>query len=202
MNGFPAQLLDRTTERFLNSVHNRPNKQTDQQRKDEKALTVFLPYLGMYTNRLEKKIKQTLKQHLPSIRVTFTFRASTRLQTMFSFKDKIPNYLHANIVYKYTCGRCNSTYIGETTRHAKTRFCEHMGKSALTGKPMLRVVPSAINEHNQTCNSVIKLTDFTVLCKDASSEHALQIKETLLIHRDKPSLNDRQGSVPLNLFEL
>ena len=37
-------------------------------------------------------------------------------------------------VYKYTCGRCNSSYFGETDRHLKVRSGEDIGISPLTYK--------------------------------------------------------------------
>jgi hypothetical protein len=197
-NGYPAQLLDRVIAIFLNRIHEPAC--TTQKDNDEK-IVIVLPFLGAYTKRVEKKIKQSLQQHLPNVGINFIYRASTRLRSLFSFKDKIPSYLHSGVVYKYTCNRCNSVYIGETTRHIKTRFFEHMGKSALTGKSMARIVPSAVHDHNKKCKSEVKYSDFQILCKDSSNEHSLQIKETLFIHRDKPQLNDRKGSVPLKLFD-
>ena len=37
----------------------------------------------------------------------------------------------SGVVYKYTCGRCNSSYHGETDRHLKVRSGEHIGISTL-----------------------------------------------------------------------
>ena len=33
--------------------------------------------------------------------------------------------LKSFLVYKFTCGSCSSSYIGETCRHFKTRIEEH-----------------------------------------------------------------------------
>ena len=33
---------------------------------------------------------------------------------MFIFKYRVPYYLLSGVVYGYPCGRCNSTYYGET----------------------------------------------------------------------------------------
>ena len=104
------------------------------------------------------------------------------------------------MVYKYNCGTCNSTYVGETARHAKSRFCEHMGVSHLTGKQMTRIVPSAVNQHTAVCKHPVKYTDFKILCKDNVGGTSRQIKETLFIRKENPDLNDRRASVTLNLF--
>ena len=35
--------------------------------------------------------------------------------------------MSSNIIYKYSCSQCQSTYIGETQRHLISRICEHKG---------------------------------------------------------------------------
>ena len=196
-NGFPALLVDKIIAKFLNKVHSRT---APEQESTTDKFTLVLPYLGSCTNQIEKRIKQSLKQHLPEVHLRVVYRASTRLRSMFSFKDKIPSYFQSNVVYKYKCGRCNSTYVGETVRHAKSRFCEHMGVSHLTGKQMARIVPSAVNQHTAVCKHPVKYTDFKILCKDNVGGTSRQIKETLFIRKENPDLNDRRASVTLNLF--
>ena len=44
----------------------------------------------------------------------------------FSNKDKIPQELQSYVVYKFKCGCCGATYIGETSRHLPTRIKEHL----------------------------------------------------------------------------
>ena len=39
---------------------------------------------------------------------------------MFRFKDRVPYDLVSGVVYEYTCGRCNSSYYGDTERHYST----------------------------------------------------------------------------------
>ena len=43
-------------------------------------------------------------------------------------------YNTLGVVYKYTCGRCNSTYYSDTDRHLKARSGEHIGISPLIFK--------------------------------------------------------------------
>ena len=197
-NGFPVELIDRGITSFLSRLH-KP-RQSQQDDKQEPVMIV-LPFLGRYTKLLEKKIKQSLRQHLPDTRVNFIYRASTRLRSLFNFKDRIPIYLQSGVVYQFKCSRCNSAYIGETIRHTKRRFCEHMGRSPLSGKVMSRQVPSAVNNHSKVCMSPVRESDFTILCRDSSSEYNLQVKETLFIQRDKPVLNIQGASVPVSLFK-
>ena len=64
------------------------------------------------------------------------------------------------VVYKFQCGKCNTSFYGETDRHLKVRSGEHIGIS-----------PS--------------FDDFTILAQ-ATNKFLLEIKESFLIKRDKP----------------
>ena len=161
----------------------------------------MLPFLGSSTKHLEKTIKQTIRNCLPDLQCRFIYRASTRMSTMFQFKDRIPDYMKSGIVYKYKCSGCNSTYIGETIRHAKRRFHEHLGLSALSGKSMKTPVPSAISDHSAKCQTKPQYKNFKILCSNTNNEALLRIKESLFIHRDKPNLNIQGQSIKLNLFK-
>ena len=197
-NGYPEQIVDRAISLFLNKLHSKkqPLKVTTQ-----KQFHIKLPYLGTFSRRLEKKIKLSLGQYLPEFKVIFVYRAATRLKTLFAFKDKIPSYLSSGIIYKYKCSRCNSTYIGESIRHTKRRFCEHLGISALTGQPLKGQNPTTVSDHTKKCKCKISLNDFEILGRDSTTEYNRRIKESLFIHRDRPTLNIQGSSVPLHLFK-
>ena len=119
---------------------------------------------------------------------------------MFRFKDRIPSYLSSGIVYKFTCGRCKSTYIGESIRHAKRRYSEHMGVSALSGKPLKGQNSTTVRDHVKCCKYDVSLDDFEIIGRDNTSEVNLLIKESLFIHRDTPTINIQGNSIPLVLF--
>ena len=68
------------------------------------------------------------------------------------------------------------------------RFSEHLGKSALTGMNMKRIVPSAVNDHTAKCKHDATSEDFKILCKDSLGKTSLRVKESLFIHRDNPNL--------------
>ena len=200
-NGFPSHHLDRLVSVFLNRIRSHDSSTNKAPSDSAKSYQVILPYLGNFSKRMENKIKQGIKQHMPNVKIKFIYRASTRLRTLFAFKDRLPSYLSSGIVYKYTCGRCNSAYIGETIRHAKTRFCEHIGISPLTGKPVANIHPSAITDHNKRCKSSLDFNDFVIIGRDLVSELNLQIKESLFIHQLRPRINIQSASIPLSLFK-
>ena len=198
-NGYPSELFDRTLTFFLNKLYTtKPSSQSVESKV--KNYQIILPYLGSFTKRLEKRIKLGLNEHLPHVKITFVYRASTRLRNLFAFKDKIPSYIRSGFVYKFTCASCKAVYIGETNRHQKTRFCEHMGVSALTGKELSCKKPSHIRDHLKHCRTTITKDCFEVIGYDSTTRTNLRIKESLFIHRDKPSINVQGASIPLKLF--
>ena len=86
----------------------------------------------------------------------------------------------SGVVYKCTCGRCNSTYYDETDRHLKVRSGEHIGISPLTFKKIKPSKESAIRDHLLNCNNILSFEEFTIL-GNRNNKFVLEIKESLLI---------------------
>ena len=118
---------------------------------------------------------------------------------MFRFEDCVPFDLVSGVVYKYTCGRCNSSYYGETERHIKVRSGEHIGISPLTFKKMKLCKKSSICDHLLECDSNPSFDEFTIL-SHGNKKYLLEIKERLLIKCDQPVLNKNISSTMLHLF--
>ena len=75
-----------------------------------------------------------------------------------------------------------------------------MGVSPLTGKfkaPYYGM--TAIREHMLSCVHQVSMSDFSILA-NANNTYDLDIKDSLLIARDKPILNNTIRSVPLLVF--
>ena len=198
-NAYPADIIDNVIMKFCNRLKSKSSVTNSSTAK--KQLQILLPFLGSVSYKVEKNIRKYLSKHLPNYKIKVISRASTRLSSLFNFKDKIPSYLTSGVVYKFTCGRCNSTYIGKTKRHTKKRFAEHRGLSALTGKALKGQASTAVSEHSKACRYKVRLDDFEILCKEPVSNYHLLIKESLYIHRDRPQLNGQQGSIPLVLLK-
>ena len=196
-NAYPDRLIDGVVKRFLQRVI--VGKEVDTTVEAKENFNLFLPYLGTLTKQTEHSIRKIFKQHLPTAKVRLITKATVRLSSLFCFKDKVPQYLKSGLIYKFTCGTCNGTYIGKSKRHQKTRFCEHLGISALTGKPVKTVKPSAVSDHRMVCHSEASMESFSILGGDSNNWHLL-IKESLFIHKFKPVLNANIQSVPLKLF--
>ena len=106
----------------------------------------------------------------------------------------------SKVVYKYTYGRCNSSYYGETVRNLRVRAGEHIGLSPLASKKCKASKESAVRDHLLFCDNDPSFEEFSVLAK-ASSIFSLEIKENWLINRDTPNLNRNTASVELLLFD-
>ena len=103
-------------------------------------------------------------------------------------------------VYKFQCGRCNACYYGETDRILKVRLGEDIGISLLTFKKVKLSAKSSICDHLLFCNND-PLFDYFTIRAQGTNKFLLEIKESLLIKRDKPILNKNISSVLLFLFD-
>ena len=80
---------------------------------------------------------------------------------------------------------CNATYYGQTQRHFFVRASEHLGVTPLTGKFVKTPKKSAIFDHMLLDGYKACFDKFTIILKE-SNAFKLQLKEHLLISRDKP----------------
>ena len=94
-NGYPTIPIEKTVNYFLNKLFAKRTVQPTVQptAQSNKNYQIIFPYLGIFTSRAEKKIKRALTEHLPGVKISFVYRALTRLRSLFSFKDRIPAYL-------------------------------------------------------------------------------------------------------------
>ena len=140
------------------------------------------------------------KDILNCCKLQIVFKSQRKLASVFRFKDRLPYDLVSGVVYKYTCGSCKSSYYGETDRHLKVRCGEHIGISPLTSKKIKPSKESAILGHLLICNNIPSFDEFSILAH-GNNRSVLEIKESLLIKRDKPVLNKNISSARLFLFE-
>ena len=96
-------------------------------------------------------------------------------------KPKVPKQLESNLVYQYECSRCQSTYVGKTVRHLKTRVEEHTHDSTKT----------AIRKHYDTCRERLTYDNFKILYKTYRNNDYLMTIEALFIRERKPNLNTK-----------
>ena len=85
----------------------------------------------------------------PYLQPEFIFVNPLKINNLFQFKDRIPVDMRSNLVYLYTCPRCNrGTYIGCTERMLKVRVDCHRGVSYRTCIELKKKKNSAIRDHS------------------------------------------------------
>ena len=155
---------------------------------EKKTLILSLPYLGNISLQTRTKLKKSFKGILNCCKLQIVFKSQRKLASVFRFKDRLPNDLVSGVVHKYTCGNCKSSSYGEADRHLKVRCGEHIGISPVTLKKIKPSKESAIRDHLLICNNVPSFDEFSILAH-GNNRFVLEIKESLLIKRDKPVLN-------------
>ena len=84
--------------------------------------------------------------------------------------------------------QCIESYYGKSIRHLDVRSGEHIGGSALTGKKVKPTNNSVVYDQLLHCNFLPAFLNFSILAHE-NKKYLLEIKESLLIMRHKPSLN-------------
>ena len=121
---------------------------------------------------------------------------SFKIDSFFSFKDRLPKGMRSSLIYKSSCVRCTSEYIGSTTRILTTRVAEHAGRSHRTDRILANPPHSNIRDHAETCGSPIVLDNFNIIYS-CNNSNDLRILESLYIHKERPFLNNMQSAHPL-----
>ena len=156
-----------------------------------------MPFHGDESFRLKKNLKILINNYFSQIKLNVVFSNNFNIKSFFKFKDKIPDALRSNVVYKYKCDSCNAVYIGKTSRHFSTRVKEHLGISFLTNltltSPPFSAIRNHINNSNKNHDNYNLTMDQFNIITSANSELELLIKESLLIKTHKPTLNNMES---------
>ena len=163
-----------------------------------KSLVLVLPYLRSMFLETKTKLKKSLKNILNCWKLQIVFKNKTKFSNNFHFKDQIPKDLTSGVASKFQCGFCNEPYYGECVRHLNVTIFEHIGISPITRKEV-KPKNSSVANHLLLCNHLASYDEFSILTCE-NKNFLLELKESLLIMRDKPSLNRNITSAPLYLF--
>ena len=159
---------------------------------------IVLPYLGNPSHHCKKKLTSIINRFFPQVDFKCIFVNRNTIGSFFPFKDQILLMVSSKIIYKYLCGQCNSSYVGETRRHFISRICEHKGISPRTNVPFANPPFSNIREHALNCNHPIKIDNFSVLAR--CQDYDLRLLESIFIHKLSPNLNNQTSACPLNIL--
>ena len=192
INGYPSGLIEGKIGKFLDEKINPKPMITTVQKE---ILYVKLPFLGSATEKSLPQLRSMLYRYYPQLEFRFHFESALSIGSFFRGKDRIPDELKSNIVYKYTCDTCQASYVGSSTKQAKVRFSQHLGISPRTMLPLNSPPFSSIRNHCYDQNHRIKISNFSIICTSKFSD--IRTLESLYIHNLKPTLNLDQSASQL-----
>ena len=192
VNGYPIEVVKRTMIRVKRENEREVvQNNTEIASEQPKEVFVVLPYAGTKGELIGREINTTLKSVFKDKIVTNAAYKAKKLSSCFNIKDRSPLIHQHNLVYKYNCADCSSTYIGETARRLEERVLDHNKRDK----------NSHVLKHRRERNHCdITMNDITVLSKNFKTNEKRKISEALIIRSQKPSLNVQGMSTPLLLF--
>ena len=195
-NAYPQKFVDKCIQRVLNNMYIQTPKVPSVPKKE---LIIILLYLGNMSQIVKTKLTKTMSKYMKFCKLRVIFQTNNRLKNYFCYKDFVPETLRSSLICKFSCGSCTASYIGKTYRHFKVRVSEHQGLSPRTGRPVKGTLSTSVNDHMLVCDHKVVHEDFKFLGKE-SGRYFLELKESLFIKRDRPSLNKNLYSQELLLF--
>ena len=172
-NQYPPSFYNEIIEKTLDKIyHPKPPTEDEEVKEDEtEKKLVCLQYRGKVTEKFERSLKRI---GAPCKIVSTIKKIKTVLP---SLKVSVEKPMQSGLVYKITCSRCLSCYVGQTTRHLLTRVKEHKYK--------------AVGHHFKTCNVELSINHAEIIAKSTKSKYNLMTLEALLIQEIKPTLNTK-----------
>ena len=168
-NTCPTKFIDKCVAKFVNNIFIQKPVFTTVPNLE---LRIVLPYLGNISSITKKRLNRCISKRLKFCKLQIIFQTSNRLKNYFRFKDRVPETLQSNFVYKFKCGSCTASYYGKTYRHMKVRVSEQQGVS--------------VSDHTLDCDHRVAWEDFSFIGRE-SNHYLLEVKESLFIKRDNPS---------------
>ena len=165
----------------------------------KKPVFISIPFISHKCNSdIKKELRRICTEFYPQINLKIIFSNSFSIESLLKFKDQIPVDLLSNIVYLFKCSQCEASYVGETTRFLHTRVADHKGISSRTARPLTQPSNSRIRNHAEETNHELVFKNFSVVGR--CNEYDTKITESVIIHKMRPSLNNHETSVPLNIL--
>ena len=195
-NFFPEKVFDRLSEKFINNIGQGKKTITS---VPKKPIYVKFPFIGKDSYSLRRKLNSLIGRFYPQLSPFIIFQNYRTIGSFFKIKDKLPPLLASSVIYKYSCGQCSSTYIGETVKQLKVRICQHRGLSFRTNQRLATMMHSSIRDHAVGSDHPITDSNFKIL--DSCPKSKLKTLESIYIHSHNPSLNDQSTSKPLFILK-
>ena len=182
-NQYPSEFYEPIIGETMNKIQAAQNQQietatttTPQQPQPECSKHLLLV---QYRGAVSDKFIRSLHEAKFPVQPVVTLR---KMRTFVSqLKVKVPDEIASRVVYQITCPSCGACYVGQTTRHTRTRFGEHRTKK----KEPVRI-------HFEPCaKRKAEKTDMRILHRTHRSVEFLETLEALYIREIGPTLNTK-----------
>ena len=141
------------------------------------------PLYIQYRGKCTEDYARALHRCNAPCRMIMTLR---KLKTVMpSLKPPVEKNIRSGVVYKLTCPRCKSCYVGQTSRHTQTRLREHTMNEG------------PVRKHLKACHTTLTTDDMDILVSTSRGEIYLMTLEALCIRELQPGINTKND---LRLF--
>ena len=194
-NCYPTKVFNTFVKKFLNK------------KISPKCKAITVPKLDLHTSipflvnnkAFYKKLYEIVGSTFPAVKLRLVPKNPITIRSLFHYKDRLDYLMTSNVVYKYSCPKCNfGSYIGSTKRLLKVRIDSHSGVSHRTGLKVTNPEFSSIRDHTKRCKSKINYGNFSIVGQ-VSNQHDLPILESLMIKQLVPTLNSQNSATQLYL---
>ncbi|XP_057290128.1 uncharacterized protein LOC130612790 [Hydractinia symbiolongicarpus] len=155
-----------------NNDNENPDEENEKEESEEKM--IFIQYRGRVSEKFETSMR---KLNIPC-KIIFTLKKLK--SSLPPLKPVIEKCLKSCLVYKIKCPRCNSCYVGQTSRHLIKRLKEHK-----------RTGP--VGKHFDDCNNLLTMENVSILCSSTRNVYHLMTLEALIINYIKPIFLSEDG---------
>ena len=123
-NGYPQGVITFNINDVLNKNKNKSNNPF-QATVPKKDILIVLPYLGLHSNQVTKRLKSCVYNFYSFVNLKIIFQNTRRIKSFFSYKDRLNRSQRSKVVYRAVCWNCDEFYIGKTKRRLHDRKTEH-----------------------------------------------------------------------------
>ena len=111
----------------LNKNKNKPNNLV-QARVPKKDILIVLPYLGLLSNQVTKRVKSCVYNFYSFVNPKIILQNTPRIKSYFPYnpyKDRLNRSQRSKVIYRAGCWNCDEFYIGKTNRRLHDRYTRH-----------------------------------------------------------------------------
>ena len=102
-------MIDHIVKSYLNDKINCRNEKSSENTESEIKIRYFkLPFIGLHSKLMQKKIDQLCTRFCKSLKVKLVF-TSEKLRCAFSTKDPYNSEHLSKVVYKFVCASSNAS---------------------------------------------------------------------------------------------